>query len=493
MGDEYILDQFGRKGNFYAKSAMKIVKDRIAQNPDNAQALLDKMKGQVEELASRAIHSGHTEKYTSINVKSGHIEFRSPGGDWLDENFDKIENTLLRFTVALSAAMNPEMYRREYLKKLYKILAPEGSDDSIKYFAKYAAGELPQAALKSFVRQAQLDRKLKKDPTGGKKYWWKVTNPGNSNAGIEVVATTKQEAIEKAIGADGYPSWANNKRSLVVKPLSPYQEKSDREDSAEQTPKYEIYNKQTGNSVEPADGITNDADALVRLSDYIEHGPHALQRGQATAMFGIRPVNQASPTAPRGNEYQIFDQNSQQVAVAFMAPSDEAALARLLQYQRRNPDDPYGVRTANGVEVVDIDIPMAQGRAATSATGQWKIIDGLNRELYRFRPAENTRAKANELAALWARENNFDGNYQVEPAEEAQSGSTTDLQQQRTAPGTFTGAWRVVDSDTGQELYRFSGVGNSQADANRVVADWLRRNGPEDANMTEIEVLPIVS
>ena len=138
-------------------------------------------------------------------------------------------------------------------------------------------------------------------------------------------------------------------------------------------------------------------------------------------------------------------------------------------------------------------MPIAPGRAATSPTGQWKIIDGLGREVYRFRPAVNTRAKANELAAVWAREYNWDGNYQVEPAEESQPGSTTDLAQQQMAPGTFTGAWRVVDSDTGQELYRFSGIGNSQADANRVAADWLRQNGPEDANMTEIEVLPIVS
>jgi hypothetical protein len=98
---------------------------------------------------------------------------------------------------------------------------------------------------------------------------------------------------------------------------------------------------------------------------------------------------------------------------------------------------------------------------------------------------------------VWAREYNWDGNYQVEPAEETAStpaaGSTADLAQQRAVPGTFTGAWRVVDSDTGQELYRFSGIGNRQADANRVAADWLRQNGPEDANMTEIEVLPIVS
>jgi hypothetical protein len=220
----------------------------------------------------------------------------------------------------------------------------------------------------------------------------------------------------------------------------------------EQTTKYEIYNKQTGNAIEDADGITNDAEALVRLNDYIEHGPHTLNRDQATAMFGIR--------------------------------------------------------TVGGVGIVDIDMPIAPGRAATSPTGQWKIIDGLGREVYRFRPAVNTRAKANELAAVWAREYNWDGNYQVEPAEDTVqtgtqdqqqsglidvAGSTADLAQQQATPGTFTGAWRIVDSDTGRELYRFSGIGNRQADANRVAADWLRQNGPEDANMTEIEVLPIMS
>jgi hypothetical protein len=156
----------------------------------------------------------------------------------------------------------------------------------------------------------------------------------------------------------------------------------------------------------------------------------------------------------------------------------------------------FGIRTTGGVGIVDIDMPIAQGRAATSPTGQWKMVDGLNRELYRFRPAENTRTRANYLARVWAETHNFDGNYQVDPVEENDVVPQPDvvpLRQQPAAPGTFTGAWRVVDSDTGQELYRFSGVGNSQADANRVAADWLRQNGPEDANMTEIEVLPIVS
>jgi hypothetical protein len=133
------------------------------------------------------------------------------------------------------------------------------------------------------------------------------------------------------------------------------------------------------------------------------------------------------------------------------------------------------------------------GRASSSPTGQWKIVDGLNRELYRFRPAENTRAKANELAALWTRENNFDGNYQVEPVEETLPGSTADLAQQRSTPGTFTGAWRVTVD--GEEVHRFSGIGNNQADANRIGTQWaqdqIRQGLLYPAG--EIEVTPIMS
>jgi len=400
----------------------------VRTKPDEAERLLDKMKGNLDSLASKAIHSGITSKYTSINTKDGHIEFRSPGGDWLDENFDKIENTLLRFTVAMSAALNPEMYREEYLKKLYKLLTQDNKgSDTIKYFSEYVAGKIPAAALRSFVKQAQLERKLKKDPTGGEKYWWSVRSPGNSNAGIEVVASSKEEAIEKAIG--GYPSWVNYRSSLVVKPLRPYEQSA-------KTVRYEIYNKQTGNSVGEVDGITNDEEALVHLNDYIEHGPHSLLRRQAERMFGIR--------------------------------------------------------TTGGVEIVGLDIPMAAGRAQTSPTGKWKITDGLGRYLYVFRPAENTRAKANELARIWAETHNFDGNYQVDPVEENDVVPQPDvvpLQQQPATPGTFTGSWRVVVASTGEEVYRFGGVGNNQADANRVAAQWARQSRLDDP----IEVYPIVS
>ena len=183
MGDEYVLNDFGRASNTYARSAMSKIQGKVT--PENAKQILDKMKSGMDQLATKAIHSGLTDKYTSINTKDGHIEFRSPGGDWLDDNFDKIENTLMRFTVAMSAALNPEAYRQEYLKKLYKMLAPKGENDPLAIFAKYSAGELPKAALKSFVRQAQLERgnKAAKQAELDTMYKDLAPAPGESNQG----------------------------------------------------------------------------------------------------------------------------------------------------------------------------------------------------------------------------------------------------------------------------------------------------------------------
>ena len=162
LGDEFVLDSFGRASNTYTKSAMGKIVDIVRQRPDRAQLLMNRMKKGLDQLATRLVHSRQTEKYTSINIKNGYIEFRSPGGDWLNDKFPEIENTLRRFTVALSAAVDPDAYRQEYLKKLYKLLDVSGEKDPLSYFAKYAAGELPKAALKSFVRQAQLERGAKR-------------------------------------------------------------------------------------------------------------------------------------------------------------------------------------------------------------------------------------------------------------------------------------------------------------------------------------------
>ena len=425
LGDEYILKEFDREGNTFCKSALKQVKDNIRENPTNAKKLLDGMKEGLSDIASKLVHSGATHKYTSINTKDGYIEFRSPGGDWLDTDIPKIENTLLRFVVSLDAAVDPQKYRKEYLTKLYKLLAPsKDSTDTIQYFAKYAAGELPKAALRSFVQQAQLERKVKADREVGKKHWYRVDKEGRgrSGASIEVVATSKQEALQKASD-----EWNIRLGALTKAEAYPVRKFEEPENDK---PRYEIFNLNTNNSVEDADGITNDREALIRLNDYLEHGPHRLSRQEARNTYGIRRVGDSEPilaqpiraTGGETQDYKLYRTADQSIVYTFQATSVEEAREK------------------------------AQA---------WLLQQGIDRRGYGLSRMD-------------------------QPA--TAPGSTTDIQQQRAAGG-FTGAWKVMAD--GREVYRFSGVGNVQRDANRVAIQWLRDNGYDQG--TDIEVLPIMS
>ncbi len=158
LGDEHVLKEFGRVGSRFAASALGVVKSNIRKSPEEVASILNKMKEGLDQMASKAIHSGDTHKFTSINNKGDYIEFRAAGNDWLGTNFDKIENTMLRYVVALDAAMDPKKHREEYLKKFYKALAGDQKNDVIEHFVKYAAGEMPKQALKSFIRQVQTQR-----------------------------------------------------------------------------------------------------------------------------------------------------------------------------------------------------------------------------------------------------------------------------------------------------------------------------------------------
>ena len=450
LGDEYVISEFGRQGSTYCKSALRIVKDHIAQQPDDVEKLLNQMKEHLNTSAAKIIHNGYTQKFTSINTKNGYIEFRSPGGDWLNENFDKIENTLLRFVVALDAAVDETKYKQEYAKKLYKLLNPKDVKSTMTYFAQYAAGELPKAALVSFVKQAQLERKVnKEDPTAGKKYWWRVSRPG-FGASVEVVATSREEAIEK--GKVEYPDWAKS-TNMEAKPVRPYE-----------TQRYEIYNKQTGNALETAPANIDGDDAAEEfLNDYIEQGPHRLQQGQATAMFGIRRVGNKSVSARAGAPVPAGSVG-QTTNTPFVWKVIGAS------------NSPY---QSQGTEV----IASSEAEAMKKAREKWNLnTSGASEEEY-FR-RNGWRASAVRPAPPRP----IPGVTDIEP--DIRPGSTQDIQQQR-ASGGFTGSWKVMVY--GREVYRFGGVGNVQADANRVAAQWARDNGYElRLQAGHVEVLPIM-
>jgi hypothetical protein len=64
-------------------------------------------------------------------------------------------------------------------------------------------------------------------------------------------------------------------------------------------------------------------------------------------------------------------------------------------------------------------------------------------------------------------------------------------QTQTTQQGEFTGWWKIVDANN-QELHRFNGIGNSQADANRTAAGWLGRNRPDMVGQG-VAVVPVMN
>jgi hypothetical protein len=221
LGDEYVLQEFGRAYNTYAKSAMKIVREKIQANPENATALLAKMKEHLGAAASKLVHSGVTQKYTSINTKGNYVEFRGPGGNYLDEDLPKLLNTALRLAQSLRIATDESAYKQEYAKKLYKLISPEGEwtdpNNSVALFSRYALGQINKSELVDNVRQAQTARKEKK---GEEVQYWVMNKDGTGGKQM-VFAASETAAIilgGKQMGMNREQSISKLKAELFVRP-----------------------------------------------------------------------------------------------------------------------------------------------------------------------------------------------------------------------------------------------------------------------------------
>lgn len=251
LGDNYILDVFNRRGYNYAKSSFDYIARRIESDPSIVTRMFEKMRGELDQLASQLISSKNPERTFSVNLKDNYVEFRSPGDDWLNDKFwNQVKPTMLRFIVALDAASDPSKYREEYLKKLYKLLDANNtkSGDITQLFAKYVAGEMPRSALVSFVRQAQTRRNVARGVASGQKYWWKVELPGSSY-GIEVVGKDAEEAKQRAL--DSTPEWVSQGVTagrLRAAPVRPYDLDTQRNELEQQT-QYDVYMADNPNQI----------------------------------------------------------------------------------------------------------------------------------------------------------------------------------------------------------------------------------------------------
>ena len=490
MGDEYILREFGRQANTYCKSAIKFIREKAT--PETVDVAMKKMKEQLNTSVSKLIHSGITNKYTSINTKDSYVEFRSAGGDWLNEDLSKLENTLLRFVVALDASIDESKYKEEYAKKLYKLIAP--ADDTIntlQYFAKYSAGEIPKAALRSFIKQAQLQRSVKKQRNPNQKYWWNVAIDGQR---IEVVATNKDEAWDKA--TDEYQEWMRfSKNQAVITPLRPYTE-----------PNAPTQNSQQGNwgfwitslgrfAREPGQ---TDNNVLRRFNSYADA---ELFRTNTPGIRSDIEIREIEPTQRQGGvlsqadaerrmgipdqtgdaNWEIISNRTSRRVFVMIANTEYDARRKYADWLSASgipiETDDYRFRPIRTND--NFGAQENRGDLTPRGPGPWEIYrisDGST-----VRPLDHTNRQAAEQEARSA----------LGLRGEAPELYGVRTRQQRMPE--FTGNWQIVVG--GQEVHQFGGVGNSQHDANNYARNWIARQDQAWAREHQgegVEVLPVM-
>ena len=442
LGDNYILEQFGRQGNTYCKSILKQIVNTARTEPERVTEMMKQFQNGLSELASKLLHTGQTQKYSSINNRGDWVEFRSPGGDWLGDDLSAVKNTMLRAVVATDVATKPEEFKQEYYKKLYKTLSQGQDNDVIQYFAKFAAGELPQSALKAFVRQIQGKRGVDKLTQGAKDILlvWKVTGSASSpyqSQGTEVVGKTQLDAFVEAIkkwrlniGAYSIEEWAQE-HGWKAQPLRA----ATTDDMNQASEKfYRVYVEGSSQGV------------WVKAMSEFQAKQLAIQRhagmfNNATDydIIAAHDPNYSGPETP----FNLRGRSGEPQPVGQQTPSRDQEFTGVWEIVSRPTDDVVSIMTGLGNAVADAERhaanwardtgfndpiyvrPRMQARQQAQGTEslppgntRWRVLDQNDREVYSF-VHRNNQAEANQYAINWLRGNNMigQGEFMVVPAQ----------------------------------------------------------------------------
>jgi hypothetical protein len=442
LGDNYVLEQFGREGNSYCKSALDKIKKTARTNPDRVDEMLRQFQGGLNQLASKMIHTGSTEKFTSINNRDGWIEFRGPGGDWLGSDLGPVKNTLLRTVVALDVATKPNEYKQEYYKKLYKTLSQGTEDSSIEYFAKYAAGELPKAALKSFIRQIQTKRQAGKQKpdqempagTGDQRFagYWEIVDRNTDQIVHFFSATGMADPRSVAEAERRAAEWQQETGfddPYYVRPLmrssdmrssdeSPRQQPAagstqdlQRQRLAAQMPRleiedgnWEIYSISSGNGIYRF--VANTEEEAVRAFHIWQDNIRA--PGLPREGFNLRTVQtrsgQPTPAGSAGQQtyrvtYTVMDdQGTSMHDTSVQARNADAAMAQVRQALQARGQTPEYI---SADPLTSAPATPARGTGSLPpGNARWLVLDRDDNEVYSF---INTTAQsdANQYARDW--------------------------------------------------------------------------------------------
>ena len=287
LGDEYVLKEFGRSGNHFCEAAIKKIRGRVKNNKEAIGGAMELMKHNLLELAQKAleINNHGFGKYTSINPQGGndstkphlergakYIEFRSAGGSNYFEDIDKLKNTLMRYAKAMTVAANPAAERKEYYKKLYKLISPPEGDPALNLFAQFAAGEISSSDLKRSWAEKQLEAEPKGD-------WVLYDSYGKRVQGHTYNGYTKTEAWEQA-----------KQKLSPGGSMEGFQQEYKFLPSNSETGDWEVYDVNTGKTLEVLRGYETRGAAADAVYD-----KYVTDQGIG---FNLRPVDPEEPEKP---------------------------------------------------------------------------------------------------------------------------------------------------------------------------------------------------
>jgi hypothetical protein len=378
LGDEYVLQSFGREANTYTKSAMKAFRENIRSGRADPAGAMALMKSNLIEFAYREIQKGvGTGKYTSAHIQNGYIEFRSAGGDWLaEESADpqKLSSTMLRYARAMQIAANPSEERKEYAKKLYKLVAPEGDND-LSLFSRFSAGELDKEQLKKQWAERTIGKETKTNQR------WKLYQMADGGwqpvSGAEWNGYTEDQVKNAVWSKYGREALDSGEYKLV--------------NMGEQ--QWEVYNVDTGETLEVVKGKTRS-----EVADAVFDKYSAQKIG-----FNVRPYQDPAKMTPRAKlakriaqpkaepvalqNYEVVDRRDVNLRVVgrFQAQSEQDAPEKYSDWLKTNnlPDDTdaYGYRktaTKSAETPPNVAQNFAAPPDATEVPRNWEFVNRIN-------------------------------------------------------------------------------------------------------------------
>jgi hypothetical protein len=478
LGDEHVLEEFGRSANHFCEAAMKKIKGKVKQSYNQEQVgnALDLMRHNLIELATKALKIVGEQgfgKYTSINPKGNYIEFRSAGGTNYFEDISKLQNTLMRYAKAMHVAAEPALERKEYYKKLYKLIAPATGDASLDLFSRFATGNITADQLK----KQWADIALTKDAPSlvGKGDWVLVdNNTGKPVQGQTYGGYTKDEAYQRAKSSTGeFMSKVAFDAKYSIEPQN--------------TGKWEVYKKNDDGSEETLEIVDGErkGDAVDKVYDkynsqnipFFVRSYHGEKQPEPKLSRRAELAKRIKAPKP---DWNVVYRPTGRVVDTIMNVSREEAQKLLVKVAQQHQFD--------SVDDLELHNKADTDAAEAGKDGDWNLINRDSKEVVNHW-VHMTRQEAAQMALGWLRDQGANSSdYQIVPREEQRYSSYADAQRaadqqnrggQQEVDGTGEPIWQIYGTNTGRTVEEFSA--EDQDAAAEHLRGFLNELGPDDS------------